>query len=251
MALHAAAREGNLDELQRLIGTIKDLNARDKHHRTALVMASWAGQVECVKALLEAGANTKIFAMDDMNAMHFAAQKGHAEVVRLLLNAGLSVNSKTRKGTNALQFAAKHGHLNVVELLVKRHANVKAQDKKGQSALDLATDDAVKAALQAALQERKQAVSEAAKKPDEQQSGAERAGTALQEPAGVSQSEAEPVAAPDGGAAHNGSMRGDRKHVRKREEPADGEALQAGSQPAKRAQKVALTHLDEEEDGEG
>ena len=44
MALHAAAREGNLDELQRLIGTIKDLNARDKHHRTALVMASWAGQ---------------------------------------------------------------------------------------------------------------------------------------------------------------------------------------------------------------
>lgn len=34
-------------------------------------------------------------------------------------------------------------------------------------------------------------------------------------------------------------------------DPADGEALQAGSQPAKRAQKVALTHLDEEEDGEG
>lgn len=59
-----------------------------------------------------------------------------------------------------------------------------------------------------------------AAQPDEQQSGAERAGTALQEPAGVSQSEAEPVAAPDGGAAHNGSMRGDRKHVRKREEPA-------------------------------
>ena len=41
-----------------------------------------------MKALLEAGANTKIFAMDDINAMHFAAQKGHAEVVRQLLNAG-------------------------------------------------------------------------------------------------------------------------------------------------------------------
>lgn len=45
-------------------------------------------QVECVKLLLEAGANIKAFAMDDMNAMHFAAQKGHAEVVRQLLNAG-------------------------------------------------------------------------------------------------------------------------------------------------------------------
>ena len=42
----------------------------------------------------------------------------------------------------------------------------------------------------------------------------------MQNSAGVSQSEAGPVAAPDNGAAHNGSMRGERKHVRKREEPA-------------------------------
>ena len=46
-------------------------------------------QVDCVKALLEAKADVKVFAMDDMNAMHFAAQKGHAEVVRLLLNRGV------------------------------------------------------------------------------------------------------------------------------------------------------------------
>ena len=52
----------------------------------------------------------------------------------------------------------------MVELLIKRHANVKAQDKKGHSALDLATDDAVTAALQAALQEQKQAANEPAKK---------------------------------------------------------------------------------------
>lgn len=32
---------------------------------------------------------------------------------------------------------------------------------------------------------------------------------------------------------------------------ADEEDLQAGGQPAKRTQKVALTHLDEEEDEEG
>lgn len=43
-----------------------------------------------MKALLEAGASVKIFAMDDMSAMHFAAQKGHAEVVNVLLNHGTS-----------------------------------------------------------------------------------------------------------------------------------------------------------------
>lgn len=59
-----------------------------------------------------------------------------------------------------------------------------------------------------------------AAEPSGQQAGAKKAGTALQDPAGVSSSEAEPLVAQDDGAAHNGSMRGERKHVRKREEPA-------------------------------
>lgn len=45
MALHAAAREGNLEELQKLIAAGQNLNAKDKHQRTALVMASWSGKV--------------------------------------------------------------------------------------------------------------------------------------------------------------------------------------------------------------
>ena len=47
------------------------------------------------------------------------------------------------------------GHLSVVELLIKRRANVAAADRKGNTALDLAQDEAVRAALQAALQELK------------------------------------------------------------------------------------------------
>ena len=141
-----------------------------------------------------------------------------------------------------------------------------------------------------------------AAQPDGQQAGAIQPETALQDSTSMRSAEKEPHAAQDDGAAHNGSMRGERKHVRKREEPAgvpliapafmlamhcpllaveeilcfrplcnlvassagpapnakeglhdgaDAEDLQAGGQPAKRAQKVALTHLDEEEDGEG
>ena len=43
----------------------------------------------------------------------------------------------------------------MVELLLKRRANVAATDRKGNTALDLAQDEAVRAALQAALQEAK------------------------------------------------------------------------------------------------
>lgn len=34
------------------------------------------------------GANSKVGAMDDMNALHFAAQNGHIGISQLLLDAG-------------------------------------------------------------------------------------------------------------------------------------------------------------------
>lgn len=43
---------------------------------------------EAVQLLLGHGSNVKAAAMDDMNALHFAAQKGHVEPIRLLVNAG-------------------------------------------------------------------------------------------------------------------------------------------------------------------
>jgi ankyrin repeat protein len=45
---------------------------------------------DAVKVLLAHGCNVKAGAVDDMNALHFAAQKGHTEVLRQLLNAGKS-----------------------------------------------------------------------------------------------------------------------------------------------------------------
>lgn len=143
-----------------------------------------------MKHLLAAGAELRAAAMDEMSSIHFAAQQGHTNVCQFLINAGeagtsqqgshfslknaytlivqnhdicvliwstrfagTKVNTKTRKGTNALHFAAKKGHLAVVELLIKRKALVTAKDRKGNTALDLATDPAVKEALQAAMKE--------------------------------------------------------------------------------------------------
>ena len=57
-------------------------------------------QVECVQALLEAGADKSAGAMDDMSALHFAAQQGHTEVVKALINAG---------ERSVLEGSAEHG----------------------------------------------------------------------------------------------------------------------------------------------
>jgi ankyrin repeat protein len=43
---------------------------------------------ETAKVLLAHGAKIGAAAMDDMNALHFAAQKGHAGMISILLDAG-------------------------------------------------------------------------------------------------------------------------------------------------------------------
>jgi ankyrin repeat protein len=45
MDLHTAAREGNIAEVRRIIATGAKLDDRDKHSRTPLHMAGWAGHV--------------------------------------------------------------------------------------------------------------------------------------------------------------------------------------------------------------
>ena len=43
--LHAAARGGDLEALGARVAAGDDVHGRDKHKRTALHMAAWAGQV--------------------------------------------------------------------------------------------------------------------------------------------------------------------------------------------------------------
>jgi ankyrin repeat protein len=43
---------------------------------------------EALKLLLGHGCNIKASAMDDMNALHFAAQKDQLEAIRRLITAG-------------------------------------------------------------------------------------------------------------------------------------------------------------------
>jgi ankyrin repeat protein len=44
MDLHTAARNGDVARMLELIGLGTDLNSRDKHSRTPLHLAAWAGQ---------------------------------------------------------------------------------------------------------------------------------------------------------------------------------------------------------------
>jgi len=88
LAMHNAAREGNVAELTKLLAQGSSVSTRDKHSRQPLHLSAWAGQLECCKVLVAEGADKGAAARDDTTALHFAAQKGHAEIARFLLNEG-------------------------------------------------------------------------------------------------------------------------------------------------------------------
>jgi ankyrin repeat protein len=94
--LYHAAREGNAAAIERLVAQGASPNAEDKYAfdflgkmvQTALMVAARMGQVECARALLDAGADRTLRATRGLykgqTALEVAEGKGKAEVVTLL-----------------------------------------------------------------------------------------------------------------------------------------------------------------------
>jgi hypothetical protein len=87
---------------------------------TPLIWASEQGSTECVKILLEAGANPDNFEWDGWSSLHWAARNGHVEVVKLLIDHGATLDHKDSKGNTPLEWAADREHWDVVEALKSR-----------------------------------------------------------------------------------------------------------------------------------
>jgi ankyrin repeat protein len=89
--------------------------------------AALAGNVELIKALLEAGADAKTASsLDGETVLMSAARSGNLEAVRLLLDRGADVNARERyRGQTALMWAAAERHSPIVKLLLERGADWK------------------------------------------------------------------------------------------------------------------------------
>lgn len=87
-----AAYEGRVDDLRRLLdGHPHLLNRRsfDMYGQTALHKAAWRDRAECVRLLLDRGADVRIRDRgDNAYALHFAAENADLAIVRMLVEAG-------------------------------------------------------------------------------------------------------------------------------------------------------------------
>ena len=132
--LHAAAYEGDVKRVRKLLEEGANPNARDEYGRTPLYYAA-SRDVEVVKLLLQHGADPKARSRGGETPLHSAAWSGNVEVVKLLLERGADPNAKTTSGRTPLHEAADMGHVEVVQLLLQHGADPNAQEDSGNTPL--------------------------------------------------------------------------------------------------------------------
>lgn len=117
-AIHAAAEQGDLPTVERLIDAHpKLIEARDWRRFTPLQLAAYHGHTDVVEYLASKGANINAINQDGLTALHLAALSGFKDTVLALLSHGAAVNARDADGLTPLVRAKQRQHTDIVELL--------------------------------------------------------------------------------------------------------------------------------------
>lgn len=139
LMLIALYRDTNLETVRALIEGGTDLEIRDMHGETALILASRQGRTEFVRELINFGVNIHSSSSSSKTTpLMAAAGAGQVSTVKVLLNAGARVNDLQSSGYSALMFASIRGNIEVVKLLIQAGADLSSKNADGNTALSLA-----------------------------------------------------------------------------------------------------------------
>ncbi|XP_030844806.1 serine/threonine-protein phosphatase 6 regulatory ankyrin repeat subunit B-like [Strongylocentrotus purpuratus] len=138
-ALHLAAANGDVNEVQYLIGQGTHIDTYDEDGNTPLLYASTNRYLGVVQYLVDQGADVDKGNIGGSTPLHFASGWGFLDVVQCLVGNKAKINKLDDDGNTALYSASKQGHLHVVEYLVGQGAQVEKVDNKGSTSLIIAS----------------------------------------------------------------------------------------------------------------
>ena len=133
--LMLAARNGDIKTLDLLLRNRANILKKNKYMDTALMLASLQGCLQCVTALVQAGAEIN---PDGWTPLIYAAFEGHAGIVRFLLTLDIDVDAQSDTGFTALMAASRHNHLEIVKILLEHDADSSLTNQDNVTALDMA-----------------------------------------------------------------------------------------------------------------
>ncbi len=139
-----AAGRGVLEKVQTILDSGTDVNASNEVGYTALMSAARSYRSSVLSFLLFRGADPRQVCSAGGTALHAAVGETpsqpevQVECIKLLIEAGAEVEAQTNTGTTPLMNAAWFGCSRSVEALLSAGASIAKKDKEGISAEDLA-----------------------------------------------------------------------------------------------------------------
>lgn len=118
-----------------------DVNGSVCHSITPIIYASFYGNLDIVRTLIEHGANLNIkdtFHEAKRSPLIYAAYKGHIELAALLIENGATLNETDFRNYSALMIATEMGNYEIAEILIKQGANLDITSNSGLTALMIA-----------------------------------------------------------------------------------------------------------------
>uniref|UniRef100_A0A8C5IX97 Ankyrin repeat and SOCS box protein 11 n=1 Tax=Junco hyemalis TaxID=40217 RepID=A0A8C5IX97_JUNHY len=114
--IHEAAKRGHRECMETLLAHGVDVDQEDPQHGSPLYMACTYQRTECVKKLLELGANVNVGKRLD-TPLHAAARKSSVEIVILLIDYGADPKCRNADLKCALDLATPHSKVEQALLL--------------------------------------------------------------------------------------------------------------------------------------
>ena len=130
-----SAEKGDRKAVLLFLGSGVDINTRDEHGWTPLMISTFNGREEVALLLIRSGADVNAKDNSGYGPMHWAAFKGYTSVVKLLVEKCASVNATSTHGLTPLLQAATRGHLLAAAQLIAAGANVDLASNDGWTPL--------------------------------------------------------------------------------------------------------------------
>lgn len=108
------------------IQSLQDANsAREDNNKTILMYASWVGNMDAVKYLVEKGADVTAQDIGGATALHLAIWKGYTPIALYLLEKGASGHIMSKDGLTPLDIAGMRGNKEVSSAIEKATPKLK------------------------------------------------------------------------------------------------------------------------------
>lgn len=108
-----------------------------------ILAASYEGEVETVRGLIEMGARVHGETHRDATFLQAAVVKGHADTASVLLQTGAPPDADGSESSNnpPIRLAVKNGHMEILDMLIEANADVSFRDPNGMSLLHWAAEN--------------------------------------------------------------------------------------------------------------